>query len=128
MAKYTNSPKPVHVAGPQHKELYVRWAPSGDTTQTLTESSGISSVTRSNAGIYTVNLSEAPVAICEATISYIENDTTNYHFAEVTAISAANKTVSVRHRTCTFANVASAPTASDTVDQLVVKILVRTAK
>lgn len=111
--------------GPDSELVAVRWAPSGDATQTLTEAHGVASVTRSGAGAYTVNLSEGCKEIVWAIVREIENDTTDFHFARIESMSAANKTITVSHKSVAFASVASGPSGSDTVDQLEVVALVR---
>lgn len=103
----------------------VRWAPSNAATQTLTEAAGVTSVTRSGAGAYTINLADSKLKDLEAYIQVIENNTTHYHFARVESFSATNGTVAVSHKSCAFADVASGPTASDTVDQLQVLVVYR---
>lgn len=113
--------------GPPNSEFaYARWAPSGSATQTLTEAHGVKSITRSGAGAWTVTMAGA----CEAMVAFIahvENDTTHYHFAEITATNASAGTFTARHRSVAYASVASGPTASDTVDQIEVLVLRRMA-
>lgn len=116
----------LRVFGPKTEFAYVRWAPSGSATQTLTEAHGVTGVARTGAGAWTITLSSA----CEEVIpliAYVENDTTTYHFAEVTATSASAGTVTARHRSVAYASVASGPSASDTVDQIEVLVLKRMA-
>lgn len=112
--------------GPETRVAYVRWAPSGSATQTLSESQGVVSVTRSGAGAYTVNLPVKPKDLI-AIVQIVEDDTTLYHFARVESQSPTAGTVSISHKSVAFASVASGPTASDTVDQLEVLILMRVA-
>lgn len=94
-----------------------RWVPSGSALQTLAESFGVISVTRNNAGDWTALLAPGCIDIT-AWAAYVENDTTHYHFAEVSAINQATRQVSIRHRSVAFASVASGPALSDTVDQM----------
>lgn len=112
--------------GPKSEIAYARWAPSADATQTMTEAHGVRSVARSGAGAWTVTLS-SPCEAMLALIAYVENDTTHYHFAEVTATNAAAGTFTARHRSVAYASVASGPSASDTVDQIEVLVLKRMA-
>ena len=61
----------------------------------------------------------------ECIIQVIENDTTHFHFARVESQSASAGTVAVSYKSVAFADVASGPSASDTVDQLVAVIFYR---
>jgi hypothetical protein len=115
----------VYCYGPAPFLARVRWAPSGDTVQALTEAPGFASVSRTGAGAYTANLMPNGIKALAACAYHRENDVTNYHWTEVTATSASARTITVRHRTQVFADVASAPTASDTVDELEVFALCR---
>ncbi len=112
--------------GPKTEIAYARWAPSGSAAQTLTEAHGVRSVARSGAGAWTITLAGACEAMV-ALIAYVENDTTKYHFAEITATDAAAGTITARHRDVAYASVASGPAASDTVDQIEVLVLRRMA-
>jgi hypothetical protein len=103
--------------GPDHEVCYVRWTPSGSTTQTLTEAQGVATVTRTSAGLYVINLGKKYKSVLPV-VGYIENDTTNYHFARCESSSASAGTITVGHTTVAFASVASGPAASDTVDEL----------
>lgn len=112
--------------GPETRVAFVRWAPSASATQTLSESQGVTSVTRSGAGAYVVNLPVKPKDMI-AIVQVVEDDTTLYHFARVESQSATAGTVNISHKSVAFASVASGPTASDTVDQLEVLIIMRVA-
>lgn len=113
--------------GPECRVVSARWAPSASATQTLTEAFGITSITRSGAGAYVVNLAIAPRTIIMADVTVVENDTTTYHFARVESTSASAKTITISHKSVAFASVASGPTASDTVDELMFVALLRIA-
>lgn len=111
--------------GPKSSKTgWVRWAPSNAATQTLTEAQGVTSITRTGAGAYTLNLKEKCKALI-AIIREVENDTTTYHFARVESSDAAGGTIAVSHKSVAFASVASGPTASDTVDELEVIFIQR---
>lgn len=114
----------VEAWGPQARIAYARWAPSSADTQTLTEAQGITSITRSGAGAYTVNLREACKALV-AIVTVVENNTTHYHFARVESSSASAGTVALSHKSVAVASVASGPSASDTVDELQVLVIQR---
>lgn len=112
--------------GNGHMVYWVRWAPSNATTQTLTHNGGVISITRLGAGQYQLNLEGPCKQIAYAECTYIEDDTTNYHFTRVASHSAAARTVTVEHRSVAFASVASGATLSDTVDELCVILVVGT--
>lgn len=117
---------PLKVYGPETIVAYVRWAPSSADTQTLTESQGVTSVTRSGAGAYTVNLALKPKFLTPL-VQHVENDTTLFHFVRVESSSASAGTVTISHKSVAFASIASGPTASDTVDEICVVVLLRVA-
>lgn len=89
--------------GPEHKVAYVRWAPSGAATQTLTEAQGVRSVTRSGAGAYTINFAEAVKAVIPVCALPIEDDTTVRHQVRVESTSASAGTATVTHKVLAFA-------------------------
>jgi len=126
MANIKNLKKLLKVYGPDHEVAYVRWAPSSSSTQTLTEARGITSVTRSGAGAYTVNVARKCRNLV-ALIQVVENNTTHYHFARIESTSAAAGTVAVSHKSVAFADVATGPAGSDTVDELEVLVLMQVA-
>lgn len=110
--------------GPKARLAYVRWTPSGSATQTLTEAQGVASVARTGAGAYTITLKDK----CKALVAFpqeIENDTTHYHVTRVESSSASAGTIAISHKSVAFASVASGPSASDTVDEIEVLILMR---
>lgn len=78
------------------------------------------SVTRTGAGAWTIQLSDEESPSIEAWCQCTDNGTTHYHFLEVEEVDQANHTIKVRHRSCAFADVATGPTASDTVDEVAV--------
>lgn len=119
--------KPLDCYGPDHVVAYVRWSPSGDATQTLTEAEGVRSVTRSGAGAYTINFAIKAKSIQALKPAEIENDTTHYHFPRVESTDAAAGTATVTHKSVAFASVASGPAGSDTVDELCFTFLLRKA-
>lgn len=89
----------VRAQGRDIKIARVRWAPSSDATQTLTEADGVTSVTRSAIGAYTIQLADTKIKSIEAIIREIENDTTTEHLVRVESQSIANGTVAVSHKT-----------------------------
>ncbi len=85
------------------------------------ESWGVTSITRDGAGLYTIKLQGKVKGMCAVAVGQ-ENDTTNYHWVRVESQSDTAGTVTISHKTQVFASVASAPTASDTIDGIVVYI------
>lgn len=91
--------------GPETRVAYVIWAPSSNSTQTITDAAGVSSVTRSAAGTYTINFSVKPKAIYPLGCGVVDNSTTERSSVRVESVSATNGTASVTH-TLTGTNVA----------------------
>lgn len=120
----SNLKHPVQMHGPLSVIARVRWAPSSAAVQVLTESCGVKNVTRSGAGVYAVNLLPGMKAV-NALVQRVDNGLTLYQWPEVTAVSTS--AVSLRLRNQAFASVASAPSASDTIDQLEVLVWGRIA-
>lgn len=122
----------LKIWGPKNSVLgYVKWAPSASATQTLTEAQGVSSVTRSGAGAYAVNVKD-PSKELVAVVGYRENDTTTYHFVRVESYTQSTSNgitrytaINISHKSVVFASVASGPTASDTVDEITVWFIQR---
>lgn len=110
--------------GPLSLIARARWAPSSADIQTMTDSAGVKNVTRTSAGLYVVNLLPGFKAV-NALVQRIDASVTLYQWHDVYAITTT--AVTVRQRSKAFASVASAPTASDTCDQLEVLIWGRVA-
>ncbi len=107
------------VAGPL---AAARFTPGASTAAIVTsESWGIQSITRDSAGVYTLKVQGKVKGMCAVAVGQ-ENDTTNYHWVRVESQSDTAGTVTISHKTQAFASVASAPTASDTIDSIVVYI------
>ena len=120
------------IYGPDTRFAYVSWVPSASAAQTITgataECMGVKSVARTSAGLYVVTLTEKPKAMTPW-IEFENADATNYHFCKVDSKSlpaSGSATITVSHKTCVFASVAAAPTASDTIDRLTVIVAMRT--
>ncbi len=125
----------VGIIGPKHVFANVRFAPQGSGTYAgavgatgtvpVLESNGVDNVTRTGTGTYTVTLKELPK---DATVIVreIENDTTHFHQSRCESISVASGTISVSHKSCTWATIATGPLPSDVVDSLQVVVLERT--
>ncbi len=120
--------KLLKIYGPDHQVSYVRFAPtaytSGTIAMTLTEAQGVTGVSQTAAGLFTVTLAKKPKALV-ALVSLVENDTTLFHFARVESSSASAGTVNISHKSVAYASVASGPALSDTVDELVVVVISR---
>jgi hypothetical protein len=127
-AQTTNLKHLLLAAGPQSKLVWIKFTPNGASAPTVDEAHGCSAtVTRSGAGVYVVSLtSNALKAMGVVGLTAIPGDT-NYHEL-VHAESVTNKTVTVTHRTVTYANIVSAgPAASDTCGQITLVVLCREA-
>lgn len=105
--------------GPLSLIARARWAPSSSAIQTPTETVGVKDITRSGAGVYSVNLLPGYKAV-NALVQRVDDSITLYQWHEITAVSTS--AVSVRLRNKAFASVAGAPDASDTCDQLEVLV------
>ena len=112
--------------GPRARIAYARWVPTNAAEQNLVQGQvqGIQKVTRSGAGAYQIVLKDKCKDLV-ALVGYVENDTTLFHFVRVESQDAAAGTVNISHKSVLFTNVASGPTASDTVDQISVIIIQR---
>jgi hypothetical protein len=96
----------------------VRFVPGA--TPTIQHRFGVKSVARNGgAGLYRITLTGKHQGFI-AVVSYNENDTTLYHFVRVEAIDESASTIDISHKSCAFANVATGPAASDTVDSITV--------
>lgn len=99
----------VQCNGKQSKIAYVRWAPSANATQTITDAQGVSSVTRTSAGLYVINFVGSPEVIVPMGASFIEDDSTVRHTVRVksTSTTVGACTATVDHKISTFATESS---------------------
>lgn len=104
--------KPLNAFGPDCKVAYVRWVPSANATQTLTDSAGVASVTRSAIGEYVVNFSIKPKAIYPLFAGPIDNSATYRSSVRVESTSATAGTATIKH-TLDAANVYLTTTLAD---------------
>ncbi len=104
------------------KLAYARWAPSAAATQTLSEAKGITSIARTAAGAYTINMAR-PCGSMLVLFSHIDSSVLRYQFASVVATSPSGKTVTVTFKDVAAGLVASGPTSTDTVPELQVMVL-----
>ena len=93
--------------GPYSTLAYVRWSPSGDATQALTEAQGVTSVTRSGAGAYTINFASKPNKIIPLASSAVSNDTTDRNQVRIESTDAAAGTATVSHKSTVIADESS---------------------
>jgi len=100
---------PVTVNGATSKLAYVRWAPTSDATQTITDAQGITGVARTSAGLYVISFAGSPNIIIPMGSDYIENDSTIRHYVRVksTSTTVGACTATVDHRVSTFATESS---------------------
>lgn len=82
-------------------------------------------IARTGEGTWTIIPSEKVAALVSATVTVEENATT-FHEVRVTssAISAGTLTVTIRHRTCAYADIATGPAAEDVIDKIHFNIVV----
>jgi hypothetical protein len=85
--------------GPDIRIARVRWAPSEDAIQTLTEAAGVTGVARTAIGAYTISMADTKVKDLECFLECIENDTTVDHLVRVVSQSASAGTIAVTHKT-----------------------------
>lgn len=104
--------KTLECYGPRTVVAYARWTPSGSATQTLTEAHGISSITRSAAGAYTVNFRTKAEAISPLFAGAVDNTTTAFSNLRVESTSATAGTATIKH-TLGGGNVAVTTTLTD---------------
>ncbi len=103
----------------------VRFTPGASQAAIVVQESwGVQSITRTGAGAYDIKLLGKFRGLCAIAVGQ-ENDTTNYHWVRVENQTDSTSTVSISHKTQAFASVASAPTASDTIDNIVVYVYAR---
>lgn len=101
----------------------VRFVPGA--TPTIQEAWGVKSVARNGgAGLYRITLADkAPGFVVK--VDYNENDTTLYHVVRCETFSVTNGTVDISHKSVAFADVATGPTASDSIDAITVFVYAR---
>ena len=96
----------------------VRFVPAATTAAIVVQEGwGIRSITRDSTGVYTIALLGKPKGVVALT-DFVENDATTYHFVRVESQSDSANTVTISHKSVVFANVATGPAASDTVDAI----------
>lgn len=104
----------------------VRFVPAASQAAVvINEQWGVKSVTRDGTGAYTIAVFGKVKGMTAVAVGQ-ENDTTTYHFVRVESQSDTAGTVTISHKSVAFASVASGPTASDTIDGIVVHIYCRT--
>jgi hypothetical protein len=94
-------------------------------TPTVSESWGVRTVARNGgAGLYRITLADKHPGFV-ALVQEVENDTTLYHVLRVETYSVANSTIDISHKSVAFADVATGPAASDSVDEIIVLVYAR---
>ena len=96
----------------------VRWAPTSDAAQTITDAEGVVSIARTSIGLYVITFNRIPTAIIPLGATYVDNGTTLWVEARVQTTSASAGTATVTLKTVAYASVASGPSLSDTLDEL----------
>jgi hypothetical protein len=108
---HTGLKKPLDCYGPQHRLCYVRFTPAASpAAQVLTEAQGITGVTRTGAGAFTVAFADKPKAVIPLGAHAIENDTTHLHQVRVESTNAAAGTAAVTHKASAAADATYSPT------------------
>lgn len=102
---------------------WARFAPSGSAAQTLADSFGIKSITRTGAGTWTVALAEKPAGFV-VIVQEVENDATNLHYCRSDSHDYNAGTFVATHRTAAYGSLASLA-LSDTVDQIQILVMSR---
>lgn len=98
----------------------VRFVPGA--TPTVHHKLGVQSVARNGGvGLYRVTLTEKHRGFVVA-CSYQDNGTTLYNFVRVESIDESASTIDISHKSCAFADVATGPAASDSVDAIEVVV------
>lgn len=101
----------------------IRFVPHA-TTPVINEQWGVKTLTRNGDGDYTITLDDKyPGFVVMA--QGADNGTTLYNFVRVKTFSVANSTIQIEHKSCAFADVATGPALSDTVDYITVLVLAR---
>ena len=100
------------------KIAFVRWAPTSDDVQTITDAQGVVSVARTSIGLYVITFDDIPSVIVPLGAGYVDNGTTLWVESRVQTTSASAGTATVTLKTVAYASVASGPSLSDTLDEL----------
>ena len=108
----------TQVAPVKSKIAFVRWAPTSDDVQTITDAQGVVSVARTSIGLYVITFDDIPSVIVPLGAGYVDNGTTLWVESRVQTTSASAGTATVTLKTVAYASVASGPSLSDTLDEL----------
>lgn len=125
-AQTTNLTHLLKCAGPQAKLCWVKFTPTNGAAPTVDEAHGVSAtVSRTGEGVFEVALKGGVKAMAVVGVNNIP-PASAYHvltFAE----SVTNKTVTITHKTCAYADIATGPAADDMAGQITLAVLVREA-
>ena len=112
-------------AAPVRSKLcWVRWAPTSDAAQTITDAEGVTSIARTSIGLYVITFSTIGTVIVPLAANYVDNGNTLWVEVRVKSTDAAAGTATVNLSTVAYASVASGPSLSDTLDELCFSFLV----
>lgn len=114
--------KNVKCFGTKTLVAYGRWNPSSDAVQTIVDAKGVTNITRSDVGVYAINLAENHKHL-EAFILPLHHSGTNWDFIEPTSVTS--RVVNVRTRTVAFASIGSGPGATDGISGVLFYIFAR---
>lgn len=100
----------------------IRFVPGASPT--IQEQWGVKTLTRNNAGDYTITLKEKHPGFT-VWVGYNDTGTTLYNFVRVKTFDVSASTVQVEHKSVAFASVASGPALSDSVAGITVIVFAR---
>lgn len=125
-AQTTNLVHALKCSGPQAKLCWVKFTGVNGAAPTVDEAHGVSAtVARDNEGVWTVTLKGAVKAMAVVGVSTVSGDTDYHELTYTESVSA--KTVTITHKSCAYADIATGPAADDIAGQITLTVLVREA-
>jgi hypothetical protein len=113
-------------AGPQAKLCYVKFTGVNGAAPTVDEAHGVSAtVSRSGEGVWVVTLKGAVKAMAVVGLRQVSGNSAYHELTHTESVSA--KTVTITHKTCAYADIATGPAADDMAGQITLTVLVREA-
>ena len=124
MAVYYGPKKKSRIAGPDSEVLVVKFTPNGTGVPSIQENRGGASVAYSATGVWIATLPAPVYDIAVMGCLAVPGDTNFHEIVHAKSVSA--RTVTLTHRTVTYANIVSAgPAASNTCGEITLTLLVR---
>jgi hypothetical protein len=125
-AQTTNLTHMLKCAGPQAKLCYVKFTGVNGAAPTVDEAHGVSAtVSRSGEGVWVVTLKGAVKAMAVVGLRQVSGNSAYHELTHTESVSA--KTVTITHKTCAYADIATGPAADDMAGQITLTVLVREA-